>query len=259
MPVPASVGACAGIAGEGAAGAPAGDGLPVASALAAAASASMARVTSRSTIRPCGPLPVMPDASMPAWAINLRAIGEAKTRPSRASEALVLEAGAGSGSTIGNDGSSGTAGAVAGATVSPSAASTPIMRLTGTSTEPAGMAMLTSTPSTAASTSMVALSVSISARTSPARTGSPTAFSHWIRFPFSMVGDSAGMRMSIGIAVRVPGRRSNFSGSRRGEPHRRWHSGWGSLPVPACRYRAWAPPSRRAVRRGRRASRRRVH
>src|SRR5260221_14538252 len=47
---------------------------------------------------------------------------------------------------------------------------------------------------------MVALSVSISAMMSPALTGSPSFFSHLARLPFSMVGDSAGMRMLIGMA-----------------------------------------------------------
>src|SRR5262249_24160876 len=47
--------------------------------------------------------------------------------------------------------------------------------------------------------SMVALSVSISARMSPALTGSSSFLSHLARLPFSMVGDSAGIRMLIGI------------------------------------------------------------
>src|SRR3984893_15787479 len=47
---------------------------------------------------------------------------------------------------------------------------------------------------------MVALSVSISASTSPGLILSPTFFSQRARLPFSMVGESAGMRMSIGMA-----------------------------------------------------------
>src|ERR1700730_17311583 len=46
---------------------------------------------------------------------------------------------------------------------------------------------------------MVALSVSISARMSPVLTLSPSCLSHLARLPFSMVGDSAGMRILIGI------------------------------------------------------------
>src|ERR1700755_1769699 len=55
-------------------------------------------------------------------------------------------------------------------------------------------------PSSTASTSIVALSVSISAMMSPDLTLSPSFFSHLARFPFSIVGDSAGMRMLIGMA-----------------------------------------------------------
>src|SRR6202008_4438771 len=46
---------------------------------------------------------------------------------------------------------------------------------------------------------MVALSVSISAITSPGFTGSPSFFSHLARLPFSIVGDSAGIRILIGM------------------------------------------------------------
>jgi hypothetical protein len=48
---------------------------------------------------------------------------------------------------------------------------------------------------------MVALSVSISAMTSPVLTASPSFLSHLARLPFSMVGDKAGMRMLIGILL----------------------------------------------------------
>ena len=46
---------------------------------------------------------------------------------------------------------------------------------------------------------MVALSVSISAMTSPALTVSPSFLSHLARLPFSIVGESAGIRMLVGI------------------------------------------------------------
>src|SRR6516162_5591376 len=48
---------------------------------------------------------------------------------------------------------------------------------------------------------MVALSVSISAMTSPVLTVSPSFLSHLARLPFSMVGDSAGMRMLMGMSA----------------------------------------------------------
>src|SRR4051794_9819809 len=62
-------------------------------------------------------------------------------------------------------------------------------------------------PSSTASTSIVALSVSISAMMSPDLTLSPSFFSHLARLPFSIVGDSAGMRMLIGMAsALLPGK-----------------------------------------------------
>src|SRR3954468_15665460 len=56
------------------------------------------------------------------------------------------------------------------------------------------------TPSSMDSYSIVALSVSISAIASPALTGSPSFLSHLARLPFSIVGESAGMRMLTGMA-----------------------------------------------------------
>jgi hypothetical protein len=44
---------------------------------------------------------------------------------------------------------------------------------------------------------MVALSVSISAMTSPGFTMSPWAFSHFASLPSVIVGDSAGMRICV--------------------------------------------------------------
>src|SRR5581483_3221022 len=90
--------------------------------------------------------------------------------------------------------------AAAAFTSSPSAAITAITWLTGTSALPSGTTILASVPSSAASTSMVALSVSISAITSPDLILSPSFLSHLARLPFSIVGDSAGIRMLIGMA-----------------------------------------------------------
>ena len=56
------------------------------------------------------------------------------------------------------------------------------------------------TPSSTASTSMVALSVSISAIRSPGATASPACLSHLASVPSVMVGDSAGMRIWIGMS-----------------------------------------------------------
>src|SRR5579862_6465643 len=82
---------------------------------------------------------------------------------------------------------------------SPSPRMTPIGVLTATSAVPSGTRILPSVPSSTASTSMVALSVSISAMTSPALTLSPTCLCHFARLPSVMVGESAGIRISIGI------------------------------------------------------------
>ena len=89
--------------------------------------------------------------------------------------------------------------AAAAFTSSPSSASTAISWLTGTSCVPSGTTILASVPSSIASYSIVALSVSISAITSPGLTLSPSFLSHLARLPFSIVGDSAGMRMLTGM------------------------------------------------------------
>src|ERR1700691_2041213 len=72
--------------------------------------------------------------------------------------------------------------------------------LTATSAVPSGTRILPSVPSSTASTSIVALSVSISAITSPDLTVSPSFLSHLERLPFSIVGDNAGIKTSVGIA-----------------------------------------------------------
>src|ERR1700681_2665945 len=64
---------------------------------------------------------------------------------------------------------------------------------------PSGTRIFAITPSSIASYSMVALSVSISARMSPDLTVSPSFLSHLARLPFSIVGESAGIRMLIGM------------------------------------------------------------
>jgi hypothetical protein len=71
--------------------------------------------------------------------------------------------------------------------------------LTFTPSVPSGTRIFPSRPSSTASTSMVALSVSISAITSPADTSSPSAFIHLASLPSSIVGDRAGIRTWTGI------------------------------------------------------------
>src|SRR5262249_56564448 len=86
---------------------------------------------------------------------------------------------------------------------SPSARIIGIGVFTVTWAVPSGTKILPSVPSWAASTSMVALSVSISAITSPDLTGSPSFLSHLARLPFSIVGDRAGINTSVGMAAHI--------------------------------------------------------
>jgi hypothetical protein len=82
---------------------------------------------------------------------------------------------------------------------SPSAASTAMTVFTFTPSVPSATLMAATVPSSTASTSMVALSVSISAMMSPDDTSSPSFTSHLASLPSSMVGDRAGIRISVGI------------------------------------------------------------
>src|SRR5262245_15537605 len=75
--------------------------------------------------------------------------------------------------------------------------------LTATSLVPSGTRIFPSVPSSTASTSMVALSVSISAMTSPDLTASPSFLCHLARLPFSIVGESAGISTWIGMNSHV--------------------------------------------------------
>src|SRR4051794_22726934 len=84
---------------------------------------------------------------------------------------------------------------------SPSPTSKAIGVLTATPSVPSAIRILPSLPSSTASTSMVALSVSISARISPDLTSSPSCLTHLASLPSVMVGDNAGIRISIGIPV----------------------------------------------------------
>ena len=79
---------------------------------------------------------------------------------------------------------------------------------TFTPSVPSGTTSLPTTPSSTASNSIVALSVSISAMRSPALTESPSFTSHFASVPSSIVGDSAGILISIDMKV--------LSGSWRG-------------------------------------------
>ena len=89
-------------------------------------------------------------------------------------------------------------------TSSPSVRITAIGVLTFTPSVPAGTKILPSLPSSTASISIVALSVSISAMTSPDRTASPSDFTHLASLPSSIVGDRAGIKICVGITTSKP-------------------------------------------------------
>ena len=166
----------------------------------------MAASTSALTMRPRGPLPVIWLRSRPFCSAIRRASGEAKMR--------VPSGFCGGGGAAFSGPPAGAAsaaapacalGAVAGgasamsAALSPSSSSTAIGVLTFTASVPSATRILPITPSSTASNSIVALSVSISAITSPERTSSPSLTSHLASVPSSIVGDRAGMRISVGI------------------------------------------------------------
>ena len=99
------------------------------------------------------------------------------------------------------------AAAVAALASSPSPASSAIGRPTFTPSVPSGTRILAILPSSTASNSIVALSVSISARMSPDLTSSPSLTSHLASVPSSIVGDRAGILSSIAISSSPPARR----------------------------------------------------
>ena len=71
---------------------------------------------------------------------------------------------------------------------------------TATPSVPAGTTILPRVPSSVASTSIVALSVSISHRISPAATGSPSFISQLATLPSVIVGERAGISIWIGMS-----------------------------------------------------------
>src|SRR4051812_33263672 len=77
--------------------------------------------------------------------------------------------------------------------------------LTFTPSVPSATRSLPMRPSSTASNSIVALSVSISARMSPDLTASPSLTSHLESLPSSLVGDSAGIRISVDMSGRYVG------------------------------------------------------
>ena len=190
----------AALAGAAAAGAAAATG--------AAAAPGLAPSTSDFTMRPCGPEPLTAARSTPFSAAMRRASGEAKTRlPSLALGAAGAGATAAAGAAAAAAAGAAAAGAAAlgalpiSAALSPSSSSTAMGVLTFTPCAPSAIRILPTTPSSTASNSIVALSVSISAMMSPDLTVSPSFTSHLASVPSSIVGESAGIRISVGISL----------------------------------------------------------
>src|SRR4249919_293437 len=192
---------------------PAGCGAPDTAAAARATCAACApppaEPRSARTMRPPGPLPVNVDRSIPCASARRRASGEALTRspPSVRGAGAAAAGGAagvsppplagGAASILGSSclgGAASALGAGADALISsPSPAKIAIGVPTFTPSEPSGTRILAILPSSTASNSIVALSVSISARISPDLTSSPSLTSHLASVPSSIVGDSAGI------------------------------------------------------------------
>src|SRR4051794_18462401 len=165
------------------------------------------------TMRPFGPLPLRLERSIPACLAIRLASGEAKMRsplscpfgcgagPGRGASACTCGVAAGAGADACAPGAwAADACGLDASALSPSPTSTAIGAFTFTPAVPSGTRILPSTPSSTASTSMVALSVSISAITSPALTSSPSFFSQRASVPSVMVGESAGIRMLVAIS-----------------------------------------------------------
>src|SRR6056297_2079225 len=204
---------------EGPAGAAAGafSALGSGAAAGAGAAAALASTTSALTIRPCGPEPVIWARSSPFSAAIRRARGEAKMRSplsslgaagAGVSDSVTGEAlpspepscsfGCGSGSLAV---CAPSASLSISSALSPSSSSSAIGVFTFTASLPSATRILPMVPSSTASNSIVALSVSISASRSPELTSSPSLTNHLARVPSSMVGDRAGMSISVGIAL----------------------------------------------------------
>ena len=95
---------------------------------------------------------------------------------------------------------------------SPSSSNSAITALTATPSVPSATRIFPILPSSTASTSMVALSVSISAITSPLSTVSPSLTTHFASLPSVMVGESAGIRTLIGMVQPPLGVANRFNG-----------------------------------------------
>ena len=85
--------------------------------------------------------------------------------------------------------------------LSPSSIRTAMAVFTLTPSVPSAIKILPMIPSSTASNSIVALSVSISAKMSPDFTVSPSLTIHLDKVPSSIVGERAGIRISVAISI----------------------------------------------------------
>src|SRR5271170_5993994 len=157
-------------------------------------------------MRPPGPEPVSVASATPFSSATFFASGEALTRSPPGAGAVLEGAAAGAFAAAGVAGATGAAGA-AGADSSIFSSFVPMMPMrvwTGT-LAPSEIKILRRMPESKASRSMVALSVSTSARMSPDLTASPSFLIHLTRVPSVMEGLSRGMRMSL--AIKISGER----------------------------------------------------
>mmetsp|Transcript_18700 Transcript_18700/g.52003 ORF Transcript_18700/g.52003 Transcript_18700/m.52003 type:complete len:231 (-) Transcript_18700:137-829(-) len=102
-------------------------------------------------------------------------------------------AGVGSGAAAASGSAAGATKSLKAATSSSSSTVTKMGVPTGTSSAPASFRILAMYPSSCASKSIDALSVSILAKASPAMNSLPSSRYHSAKVPWSMVGESAGM------------------------------------------------------------------
>ena len=185
----------------------------------AALAAGVKFSTSRRTMRPPSPLPATLPISMPFSSAIFLANGDALRRPlvvagaaTGAATATAAGADTGAGATAGAAAAKGAGAAAAGmaaasdaikaATSSPSLPRMAKMEST-LAVWPLSTPMCRSTPSWKDSNSIVALSVSISASTSPLFTLSPTFLCHAATVPSVMVSLSLGMRTISAIVFSL--------------------------------------------------------
>jgi hypothetical protein len=164
-----------------------------------------AATTSRLMIRPPGPLPRSEARSTPSSSAMRRATG--LTRSLRWGSGVGVGAGAGSGvgaaaCSEGADAEAALVGAAAGVPFATVAVSSPFSAISAIGVPtftccPASTRIFATVPSSKHCISIVALSVSMSASTSPERTASPSFTFHLMTVPASMVSERRGIVREI--------------------------------------------------------------